>query len=328
LIHAFSGTPDLCFDAGSASPVAGTNLQMQPCNSVSRHQKFAYTKDLNLVLTSTRTTAMPLGMCLDAAPVTGNNVQFRPCIDPPAARQRWSLNDSSHFQGTDPVTLNLNSLCFRIQTPNTAGSFVVLGACGSSFAPEAAVGAGAAGASSNQFVNFSQFGRCLDVTEFHNWVTYGYLISWPCKQAPDPTDIGWNQKWSFPPVPVGAASSAPGRITTLSTNPPPILHCLRSPGSVAPGQYVTITPCPGGSGTTQQDQRWTIYGDTGVYATSYRVTDGYGYCLTPTDPPDLYRTVNQISKIVVRVCDGSTKQKWNAPAELLDSTPLKDIGER
>ena len=73
-----------------------------------------------------------------------------------------------------------------------------------------------------------------------------------------------------------------------------------------------------------------MYADTGVYATSYQIVDGYGYCLTPTDatPPDLYPGVNQVSKIIVRVCDGSTPQKWNAPPGILDATPLKDIGER
>ena len=60
-------------------------------------------------------------------------------------------------------------------------------------APDAAVGAGAAGASSGQLVNFNQFGRCLDVT--NQDVTSAYLIAWPCKQAPDPTNVAWNQRW-------------------------------------------------------------------------------------------------------------------------------------
>ena len=51
------------------------------------------------------------------------------------------------------------------------------------WAPDAAVGAGAAGPLTTQIVNFSQFGRCIDVT--NQDVTSTFLIVWPCKQAPN-----------------------------------------------------------------------------------------------------------------------------------------------
>jgi hypothetical protein len=329
LIHVYQGNPDLCFDAGSTSPAAGTNLQLRACDAQSRAQAFAYTDDLNLQLVSSKTTSQPLGMCLDAAPTTGTLVTFQPCVSPAVPRQRWSLNDSSHFQGTTDG-VNLNSLCFRIQTPNTSGSFVVLGACGSSFAPEAPTGAGAAGASSGQLVNFSQFGRCLDVTEFWNWTTYGYLISWPCKQAPSVTQVGQNQRWTLPTI-AAAASSGTGRISSLVRDPNTVAWCLQSPGSVAAGQYVRITTCPL-VGALPTNLTWTVYTDTGTYASSYQIVDGYGYCLQATDqeatPPDLYPYGSEISKIIVRACNGSTLQKWNAPPGILDSVPFKDLGEQ
>jgi len=329
LIHVYQGNPDLCFDGGSTSPSAGTNLQLRACDAQSRAQAFAYTTDLNLVLVSSQTASQPLGMCLDAAPTTGTYVTFQACANPAAARQRWSLNDSSHFQGTTDG-VNLNSLCFRIQTPNTAGSFVVLGTCGSSFAPEAATGAGAAGSASGQLVNFSQFGRCLDVTEFWNWTTYGYLINWPCKQAPSVTQVGQNQRWTLPTISSGATSGT-GRISSLVRDPNTIAWCLQSPGSVAAGQYVRILTCPL-VGALPQNLTWTVYSDTGVYATSYEIRDAYGYCLQPTDntvtPADLYPYGSKISKMVVRVCDGSTLQKWNAPPGILDAIPFKDLGEK
>jgi hypothetical protein len=331
LIHVYQGSPDLCFDAGSTSPAAGTNLQLRACDSLSRAQAFAYTDDLNLVLVSSKTASQPLGMCLDAAPASGTLVTFQPCVSPAAARQRWSLNDSSRFQGTTDG-ISLNSLCFVIQTPNTAGSLIALGSCSGtgSFTPEAAVGAGAAGASSGQLVNFSQFGRCLDVTEFWTWTTYGYLIDWPCKQAPSSTQVGQNQRWTLPTIAAGGTSGT-GRISTLVQDPNTIPWCLQSPGSVAAGQYVRIALCPL-TGALPLNLTWTVFADTGAYATSYQITDGYGYCLQATDqnatPADLYPYGNRVAKIIVRACDGSTLQKWNAPPGILDSVPFKDLGEQ
>jgi hypothetical protein len=162
-------------------------------------------------------------------------------------------------------------------------------------------------------VNFSQFGRCLDVTEQN--INYAYLIAWPCKQAPDPTLVTWNQKWALPAI-AATATSATGRITTK----PSSLYCLQSPGSTAAGQYVTPVLCPAPD-ATPQSQLWTVYGDTGVYATSYRIQDSSGFCLTTTDPraaiPDLYPKGQH----------GSTAQKWNAPPNILQSLPLKDVTE-
>jgi hypothetical protein len=333
LIHVYNGNPDLCFDAGSTLPAAGTLLQLQPCNAQSIQQMFAYNTDLTIVLISSRTATNPLGMCLDAGnpQAATNSVRFQPCAvqaSPPAAHptvpwQRWSLNDGSNLQGTTDGS-TLNSFYFRIQSPNTAGSFVnlVSGTGGAGrFSPEAPAGAGASGTTSGQLVNFKQFGRCLDVTEFD--ILYGYLINWPCKQAPDPAQVGWNQRWTLPAVPAGSPSAS-GRIVTS-------VYCLRSPGSTAAGQYVTVVLCPV-IGSTPTNMTWTVYEKTTTYATSYRVVDGFGNCLQPTDPTatpaDLYPNGTQVSKIVVRACDGSTLQKWNAPANILDSMPLKDLGEQ
>ena len=72
--------------------------------------------------------------------------------------------------------------------------------------------------------------------------------------------------------------------------------------------------------------------DTGTYATSYRLADGYGNCLTATDPgatpADLYPGGRQISKLVVAACDGNARQKWNAPPGALHALPLIDVAEQ
>jgi Ricin-type beta-trefoil lectin domain len=336
LIHIFKTTTgtDLCLDAGSGSPAAGTNLQTQPCDAASAQQKFAYASNLNLVLVSSQVPSMPLGMCLDAGSphVEDALVKFQPCATTTIPQQQWSINDSANFEGTaDGITLD--GSCFNVQTPNSAGSFVILGTVGKgscrrgydnieAFSPEASVGAGAAGSGSGQLVNFSQFGRCMDVTE--QSVSSNFLIVWPCKQAPDPSYVAWNQKWALPAITTG--SSATGRITTQ----PSSTYCLQSPGTTTAGQYVVVEPCP--SGSTPLNMTWTVFGNTGTYETSYRIKDGYGYCLSPTDPndepPDFYSKGSEISKVVVEPCSGSTLQKWNAPPNILQTLPLKDIGER
>jgi hypothetical protein len=332
-IHVYktSTSTDLCFDAGSTSPAAGTNLQMQPCVSGSSQQKFEYDTNLNIVLVTSKTPTQPLGMCLDAGTPQASNaiVTFQPCSTTTIPQQQWSENDNANLSGTtDGKTLD--SFCFNVQSPNVAGSFVILSTnCGGAydniqtFQPEAAVGAGAAGASSGQLVNYSQFGRCLDITNQN--VNSTYLIAWPCKQAPDPTNVSWNQRYSLP-APAPGSVIGTGEITT---NPSSGLYCLQSPLAVGSGQYVTVVPCPK---TALSSQIWSVSGNTQLYATSYEITDSAGYCLQPTDPtatpPDFANEGNNISKIIVAVCNGSTLQKWNAPPDTGQPTPLKNYNEK
>ncbi|WP_030176839.1 RICIN domain-containing protein [Spirillospora albida] len=335
-IHLYrpSGGTDLCMDAGADSPSPGTPLYMRVCSPGSGKQTFSYNPNLTLTLVSSRSDALPLGLCLDAGSpaAAGAIVRFQPCATTTQPQQQWSVNDAANFEGTSDGR-TLNRLCFNLQNPGVDGSLVILGAHKSggcyvnyntkqTFAPEAAVGAGAAGAASGQLVNFSQFGRCIDVTD--QKINAAFLIVWPCKQAPDPTAIAWNQKWTLPTIPDGAGS-ATGLITT---KPPSGNRCLRSPGNPSAGYYVTIVSCPS---SASREVTWTVHTNTGNYETGYRIIDGYGYCLSPTDPkadpPDFFTGGQGVSKLVVAACSGSTLQKWNAPPDTLKSLPLKDIGE-
>ena len=337
LIHVYqtATSTDLCMDAGSGSPSAGTRLQMQPCSGGNLRQKFAYGPTLTLTLVSSTSPTRPLGMCLDAGSphALGSYVAFQPCGLTTLPQQQWSINDSANFEGTaDGKTLD--GYCLNVQTPNVAGSFVVLGSAGNStchkgydnietFSPEASVGAGAAGGSAGQLVNFFEFGRCLDVTEGN--LSYGYLIAWPCKQAPDPANVLWNQKWALS----AATGTAGGGVIT--TNPSSGQYCLQSPLSTASGQYVKVVAC--GTGTPAANLLWTVSANTKVYETSYRIMDSSGrYCLAVTDPnaspADLYPKGQAVSKLVVAACSGSTLQKWNANPNVLAALPLKDVNEK
>ncbi len=337
LIHVFQdpGGPDLCFDAGTGNPAPGTALHMQLCSPGAPQQSFAYNPDLTLQLVSSKTASKPQGLCLDAGGYphkAGALVLLQYCGTTTQPQQQWSLNTDSNFQGTASNGKDVDSSCFNVQSPNTPGSLVVLGTtqtngCEGSlynnpdveaFSPEASVGAGAAGAATGQVVNYDQFGRCLDVTNLDPNSTF--LISWPCKQSPDPTKLDWNQLWNLPSFPAGAVQSSPGHITTTTNN---TTYCLLSPLSTASGTYVVVKPC---SGATTAAYNWTVYGDTGRYATSYVIKDSAGNCMAPS-PTDMWDNGSyQTSKIIMAACDGSDLQKWNAPAQ--DPHPLGNIGER
>lgn len=337
LIHVYkqSTSRDLCLDAGTTSPPAGTRVRIQPCDSNSDEQKFSYNANLNLQLVHSKTSSLPGGMCLDSDVATWGGslpssvyVVFKPCAATTAPRQQWSFNDAANFEGTYDGN-STNRICFNVQTSNTPGSYIQLrNACGAnqsitqSFSPDVAVGAGAAGPGSDQIVNYKQFGRCIDVTG--QAIGSSHMIVWPCKQSPNASNIAWNQKFQLPQVPEGS-TSATGRISTR----PGSTYCMRSPGSTAAGKYVTFVICP--SGSLPKELQWTRYEMNESYANSYRIVDGYGHCLSPTDPsadpPDLFNSGDKVSKLVVARCDSSTLQKWNAPADIEQSTPLRDVLE-
>ncbi|WP_449063122.1 RICIN domain-containing protein [Planomonospora algeriensis] len=323
-----NGADPLCMDAGLAEPVlAGTRLQMQKCQPGAGQQRFAYTQDLFLKLVDSESSTATLGMCLDtpSSQATGAYVVFQPCQPTRIPRQQWSLNDNSNFQGTsDGATLN--SYCFNLSSPGLPGSYVTLGTCGTTanrqvFRPQTGVGTGMAGPATGQIVNYEQFSRCVDVTGFQTNPTY--LIVWFCKHVPNGS-IRWNQKWS---IPAASATGTTGRIRTVADGGTG--YCLRSPGSTAAGQYVRLTSCAA-TGTLPIELRWTVFGDTGDYATGYRIMDGYGNCLVPTDltvpNPDTH--TDGTSKVKVAVCDRSELQKWNAPANLDRPLPLTEVNER
>ncbi|GAB1693230.1 ricin-type beta-trefoil lectin domain protein [Krasilnikovia sp. M28-CT-15] len=345
-IHVRSSRADLCLDAGSSVPTAGTAVTMRLCGNSPQplSQLFAYNRDLTIMLVSSRTSANSGGMCLDAGTphTAGAAVRLQPCAgtSPAAPRQQWSANDVANFMGTSNGT-TLDGYCFNVMQPDTAGSPVVLGTGGNcnagydnkqTFQPDPGVGAGAAGPATGQLVNYEQFGRCLDITEANK--SASYLIAWPCKQAPNPSNVLWNQRWKLPAV-GGSASTGTGRIYVTDGGRD---YCLKSPGTTS-GAYPTVVACP--SGTLPPELTWTVYGYTGSYATSYQIVDGAhpttaGLCLATADlsatPPEVYTsgsyTGPPISRIVLRNCDGGTAQKWNAPADLSRPTPLKDVQER
>lgn len=331
LIHVYklSTSTDLCLDAGSATPAAGTRVRVQPCSPASAEQNFTYNTNLTISLFGS-------SMCLQAGATHSNGtyVTLENCATVTSYLQQWSWNAAQSFMGVNSSN-NTDGYCFNVQSPNVAGSYVILSNsnCGGgydnihSFSPDAKVGAGASGAAVGNLVNYDQYGRCVDVTGGD--VNYSHHILWPCKQAPDPADLDWNQVWVIPTIST-TTNSGTGQIYTTRSL---IRYCLVTPGSTASGQYVLVTPCLTAS---TQTSTWTVYQETGNPLTNYRIIDSFGYCLMPTNPdevpPDLYAQGTRISKLVVATCSSSSPysrlQKWNAPPDADKATSLTDIRER
>lgn len=317
-----NGAPFVCLDAGmGAAPASGQLVKVLPCAPGASKQRFAYTKDQNIRLVGSETAAVPGGMCLDAGgtPTAGAFVIFRPCGNR-IPQQRWLLDAVTDFYST-ANGITRGSPCFDV-----VGSDLKLGACGSGqgrvLNVDISVGAGMADASTGQLVNYKQFNRCLDVT--NGDPGWSHMIAWHCHQAPD-GNFAWNQRWVIP-TPAPPAVSIQGRIRIVRTSDNSN-YCLRSPGSVTAGAYVDTEPCTA-TGALGAGMLWTVYTDTGDYASSYRIVDEYGFCLVITDleaaNPDRY---NGVSKTKVETCSASLLQKWNADPNMNRPNPLTDIDE-
>jgi type II secretory pathway pseudopilin PulG len=325
----------LCMDAGSTSPVIGTALTVKLCNG-SVTQQFGYTENLYLKLINSISSSAPDGLCLHSGTThaSGNALTFQKCDDTIKTQFQWSLDGNSLFHSTSSKSA-IENFCVSMKTPSTVGSAVVLGGCTASatvtvWRSDPGVGAGMAGDATNQLVNYSQFSRCLDVTNKSTSSTY--MIAWFCKQSPNGV-VDWNQIWEHPiPDKTLKEISKKGPIVVTTGG---VKYCLKSPRSAATNVYATTVACPANYATTAASDNdggigWTVFHDTGTYATSYRIMDSAGFCLQPTDltvtPKDTHS--DGTSKVKVAVCSGSELQKWNAPANLSSPTPITDVNEK
>jgi hypothetical protein len=339
-VMAKKGPPTMCLSADSDTLVGGEYVVLRMCDSTNTREKFSYEVNLNIVLVSSRTQARPGGLCLDAGTpqVAGAYVRFQPCASATVPHQQWGENDYSAFQGTtDGATLN--NFCINVQDVGTLGSRMILNdqtknndACYKdwsplkTFFPDAYVGSGGAGPLTNQLVNWSQFGRCIDVTA--DDVKESFLVVFPCKQSPSGSVL-WNQTWQLP-TPAAGATSATGAIWTTYNGTP---YCLVSPGSTVDKHYITVKSCtPANPG--RADMLWTYRSDTGLYAESYRIESTFGapsgsvYCVSPSGPTDLWTDWTQdISKLVLDPCSSDKLQKWNASPNIVQGQ-LRDVVER
>lgn len=335
-----------CMDAGDPL-AAGNAVGVSACPTGGAHvpdrQKWAYTTDLTLVLTASvgDTTLNPdgTGLCLDtptASHYAGAPLVVQPCQTVASGRhegravwhQTWSINSNGHLEGSRTDFSGLDGWCLEAAAQPTAQLTLQRGCSGSTTDPHQAwnpwpsVGAGQAGETNGQLVNFLLFGRCVDVT---NQSTAGganggtFLILYPCKQNPNPAALDWNQKWE--PVAVGSSGLVQWRTYPRNNTSDP--YCLTSPQS--PGGYVYVSSCSRAHRSAAR-HRWTLptdIDDEGMqlpYTKKYLVQDATGLCLDRGPDGDEY---GGNLKVVVATCDGSMGQKWNADPNIADSSVVR-----
>jgi hypothetical protein len=309
---ASSTSSPFCLDAGTATPATGDAVKLQACSTTTPpadQQVFVYRTDLTLQLLSSVTATNANGLCLSySSTTTGTAVKFAACSALGSApwTQQWSFDDSGEFQASLSNTATtgkgaLSGQCMDVasQAANTAAT--IQKCVGSTTSPRQAwipapsVGAGAAAAP--QFVNYYEFGRCIDVTNQN--VNMAYLIDYPCKQNPYSGAVAWNQKFTSPTIPKGSASATGTFVTNNGSN-----YCLTSPRTN--GGSVVVKPC---SGSTA-GQTWTVYNDDDSlsYSQKFTIVDSAGLCLSLGDP----QGGMVWSTIAVETCNGAADQKWNA----------------
>lgn len=343
-----SASLNLCFDAGSETPNVGDPLLVKVCAPGNPAQLWSWGGDSTIALSVTQnTTSGSPGLCVAglgaSSTVTSVPLTLQVC-DTGAYTQKWGFTDNAAFaarlRNTNPSS-NTPQYCIYLPNDNTAGSTVRAGTgnpgCSSgsgnynrirTWRPDARVGAGKAGyitgnVSGQQFqwVNFFEFGRCFDVT---NWdPNYTFMIAFPCKQDVSGY-VGWNQtlEWNDVSGHLFTYSGNTGWTFPFSRDAPQNRpqRCLTAP--VTNGGRVLLQPCS----VSEPRHSWEVYRERATYADSYTIEDSNGRCLSIGLPGTTTGDLAQWSTIVTETCNGSARQKWNAPPDAAP-TALRDTQE-
>jgi hypothetical protein len=358
---------DLCMSASSSdadgTPQNGGNAYAEKCLTAGdEDQTWEYQANFTIVLSWTLSTSnAPAPLCLQSN-VNNLTVQLATCLSSSSGTfytQQWGIDDNGDFEPANSSGGPANGPVCLNQNYNPAAGQLNLASCTGGFTnaqtwqPTPQVGAGDAGANTNQFVNYDEFGNCMDVTGQN--VSASYLIDYMCKQFPDganwngttnPLDPMWNQRFSNLTVTyAGNSNYVELKTHVLPQNSGNVVYCLWSPDATSNNatvatQYgmanqgssnaawVTVQPCPTlGTGNT------LATGSTGGYAndgflwqvntsTTYNVMDYWSACLNADTADQQAPASDDFSTLTVATCSNATAtEEWNAPAT---STPASE----
>lgn len=338
-----SASLNLCFDAGSDNPAVGDPLLVKLCDPGAPAQLWSWGGDSTIALSVTQGTGLSLCVAgLGASDTVANVPLTLQACNGGDFKQKWGYTDNASFAAR---LRNVNESsdtpehCIYLPNDNVAGSTVRAGrgnpGCGSgsgnynrvrTWRPDARVGAGKAGYIADnpanqqfQWVNFYEFGRCFDVT---NWdPNYSFMIAFPCKQDVSGY-VGWNQtlQWDDATGHLHTYSGDTGWTFGYSRDQSRTQQCLLAP--TTNGGRVLLSPCS----VLEERHDWTVYRQRLTYAESWTIEDSNGRCLSIGLPGTTTGDLRQWSTIISETCNGSARQKWNAPPDP-GVTALRDTQE-
>ena len=294
-----------CLQAANP-PQAGSTVSYIPatsCRTDGPRLLWSYGTDYGIHLAVTDLSGTKL--CLTGS--GGAPVTLQACTG--AFDQLFSWDAGAVWRGENSSKTNYSSECLgtgdSALTDLTDKLLKITTSCASngawgSFDPDPRVGAGAAGNTTHQIVNFLEFGRCMDVT--NEQVSSTFMISYPCKQDPSRGSLlAWNHMWYYS-EPTDSTGSLGGQKIQVNN---PAAYCLTTPATSVSPAYPTMTPCG-----PDPKQIWTRTAKAATsYADSWTFTDTYGRCISLGDKMD-----GSWSKLLMATCNGGPEQKWNAPA--------------
>jgi len=354
------GAAQFCMDTGSDTPTANVTLvTLQTCSTTfppAAQQTFAYRNDLTLQLVSSVGTTVSgvtyrNGLCIDDAstttsggvssPASGSSLVLKQCgpLGSPVWSQQWAFDTYAAFHAPNSrsaSTGTLSSYCIAVALSGSvhAAGAISLKTCDGTFPTPTntwiaspSVGAGAAtNSSSQQWINFGQFGECIH--DPRGDTAAPYLIAGSCLQNPLQSAIGTNQKVVFGnPSPLTIINPVSSTSTTseLYFNYSGTNWCLYSqrPAANDPNvldHRILLTKCTSHSGVTVSQLQWTRStpdtDPTKPYSYQYRFQDVDNQCMGLAEismANDVYGgAYDPWKKLVTATCDLTTFQQWNA----------------
>ncbi len=306
-----------CLAATGAVPEAGMALSVQACSTAAaptnlQSQLFAYRSDLSLQLVSSTTSTPPDGLCVTASNTT-NAITLESCSTPVSANQQWSLNANGAFQGTGTTS----PICLAVRP---TGTDIVAKTCSATYdstaawLPTPSAGSGGAGASSNQLVNFNQFGQCAQAANdpASPPSTTNPVVLASCAQVARPTAAPPGQQFSFDPIAGKWTTTASGSkcLTRGSANAVTVATCTANDPAQVWKDHGAASANQLNASQWAFSERYTITDSAGVSCLSLSQASGQPY-----------------TRITWETCDGSSRQKWNAGGDALQSSTVKNTSE-
>jgi hypothetical protein len=350
--HIYDSSQNYCINAVSATTI-GSLVKFVPKAScvANTTSMWIYAANYQIQLADSianPTTAYPNGLCITGPigiyPIPNTtspaiqNVLLEPCqtgisLNGSATagwNQLWEWTGSYSWYGQDSTILNGSSnecLSTGGTTVLTGIAVTVQNGCNGSFIPDSQVGPGAASKATNELVNYSDFGRCADVT--NEDITSSNMISYPCKQDPSGRNaFTWNQKWYYSEPGTGSTSVSTA-IYVWQYDNPATAYCLKSTGVV--NSTPTFVACPNPATATTvtalkallpASEIWTRNSSASPYTYAF-IDYTNNNCLT-ADTNEPWPSNTDILQIDVTKCTTAATatattptqamQQWNAPS--------------